>query len=100
MLKLQYPTMMGLHIGDMPLTVLRMLQDFLPLCGKQVLPGPMPRGFILPPGIAEAISLMSPVPHAEFSALRHQQRSAARAFTGKMRLRLLALTVDHGKSHT
>ena len=61
-LKLNCPAICGLHVCDVSLTVVGVLDNLLPIFGKLILPVAVPWGFILPPRITIAGRLMSPVP--------------------------------------
>jgi hypothetical protein len=99
MLKLDYAAVTCLHICDVPLAVLRSLNDFLPLGWKLVLPSPVPFGFWLPPVIAMTNSTMRPMPYSAFSALWHHRGSAPRTLADKARLRFTAQTFNECKFH-
>lgn len=99
MLKLEYPTTIGLNIRDMSLAIGGAVNDFLPVKGKLTFPGAVPLSFVLPPRVAMLPSLVSPVPNPELSALRNNRAGAARAPTLLAGLRLLALSIDQCKSH-
>ena len=81
MLELDYPTIMGLHVSDVSFTVLGMVDDLLPISGKLVFPGAVPRRFWLP--VASALALVSPVPNPNpaKSTLRNHGFAAFLAFT-------------------
>lgn len=74
-------TLIGLHICDVLLTVFGLVDNFLPFDGKLAFPGTVPFGFILPPGVADAFALVSPVPDFDLSALCHHGGSAAGTLT-------------------
>lgn len=78
MLELYHPTTRGFHVCDMTFTGLGMLDNLLPVSWKLVFPGAMPFRFVLPPRIANATLLMSPVANPDFSAPCNHQSSAAR----------------------
>src|SRR5262245_51071911 len=76
-LELNHPPIVGLHICDVAFTVLGMVDDFLPVGGKLVLPGTVPLRFILPPRIAKATPFVSPVPNPVFPALCNHRMVAS-----------------------
>jgi hypothetical protein len=76
-LEFNYPTIIGLHVCDVPFTVFGMVDNLLPISGKLFLPLAVPFRFILPPRIAKATPSMSPVPSVDFSAPCNHVPSAA-----------------------
>jgi len=77
-LEFNHPTITGLHVCDVSFTVFGVVNDFLPFIGKLVFPGAVPFCFVLPPRVAEAASLVSPMPHPDFSALGNHRMIASR----------------------
>jgi hypothetical protein len=69
--------MIGLHVCDVSFAVLGMVDFLVPGIGKLAFPIAMPVGFILPPRIATAATLVSPVPNPDLSALRNYGISTA-----------------------
>jgi hypothetical protein len=76
-LKLNYPTTIGLHVCDVTFAVFRMVDNLLPMNGKLAFPTAVPFRF-LPPWIAEAPPFVSPVPNPDVSALCNRGTSAVR----------------------
>jgi hypothetical protein len=68
MLKLKHPTLIGLYVCYVLLTVFGSLNNFLPILWKLFLPSPVPWGFVLQPRVTEFTWSMSPVPHPYLSA--------------------------------
>jgi hypothetical protein len=99
MLELNYPTVIGLHICDVLLTILASVDKLLPGDGKLLFPSAVPFSFVLPPGVTGASSLVSPVPHPDFSALCDHRMTASRTLAAKIGLSLCALSIDDSKSH-
>ena len=81
MLKLKYPPVVGQHICYVPLSVIGFLADLLPVDGKPVFPSAVPGCLVLPPRVAAAPSLVSPVPDPDFSALGNHRAIASRIGT-------------------
>src|ERR1700720_4177331 len=59
----------------------------------------MPFRFVLPPRIANATLLMSPVANPDLSAFRNHWPSTTKTLTRKIGLSLVALSVDEGPFH-
>lgn len=81
MLELEYPPTICLHIRDVSLTALGILDDLLPIRWKLVFPSTVPLRFILLPRIAMARSLVSPVSDPDFTAPCNHRSSTARTLT-------------------
>jgi hypothetical protein len=78
MLEFEYPTTICLHVRDVALTVLAIVDDLLPISGELVFPSTVPLRFILLPRIAMATPFVSPVPNPDFTAPCNHRLSAAR----------------------
>jgi hypothetical protein len=100
MLEFNYPTVIGLHICDMLLAILTSVDDLLPGHGKLPFPSAVPFSFVLPPRVTGAASLVSPVPHPDFSTLCDHRMIASGTLAAKIGLSFFALSIDEGKSHT
>jgi hypothetical protein len=81
MLELDYPTTLCLHVCDVLLTGFGVLDNLLPVVGKPVFPSAVPVCFVLPPRVAAAASLVSPMPAPDFSALGNHRAIAIRIRT-------------------
>jgi hypothetical protein len=99
MLKLDYPTTLGPDICDVINAVIGWVNNLLPGIRKLCFPIAMPFAFVLPPRITESLSLVSPVPDSDFSALCNHRAITSRTHSGVTGLRFLALPVDHSKLH-
>jgi hypothetical protein len=67
MLKLDNPAVGRLHVGDVSLAIVRVMDDFLPFGRESIFPLTMPESFRLPPMIASTLTSMSPMPYAALS---------------------------------
>ena len=76
MLELDYPTMIGLHICNMFLSVLGLVVNFPPLAGELVLPIAVPFGLGFPPEVAVTSAKMGPMPDPDISTFRHHSGTA------------------------
>jgi hypothetical protein len=92
-LELNYPTIRGLHICDVSFPIFGVVNDFLPISRKVILPCTVPRCLVLPPRIAELLSLVSPVRKPDLSALRDHRVAAARTLPRKTGLSLLTFSI-------
>ena len=99
MLELDYPTTICLHVCDVPLTGFCWVDNLLPVGGKLSFPSAVPFCFVLPPRVAEAASLVSPMPNPLFSALGHHWVIAKQTLARKAGLRFSALSVDVCEFH-
>jgi hypothetical protein len=68
-LELDYPLIIGPHIGDVPFTIFGPEDELLPVDRELVFPIAVPLGFVLPPMITMLCIFMSPVPDSDPSAL-------------------------------
>jgi hypothetical protein len=92
-LELDDEATIGLHVGNVSLSVICDVDDFLPGIGKQAFPFSMPFGFRFPPVIALQLLFMRPVPYPELAALCDDVHSTVRATATEFRLRLLACPI-------
>src|SRR5690606_26784404 len=99
MLKLDHPTLIGLYICDVLLSVIGFMDNLLPAFWKLPFPSAVPFGFVFPPSITSAMSFMGPVPNLDFSAFCNHHFSASRTLAGKIWLGFLALPVYQSKFH-
>ncbi len=97
MLKFNYPPLIGLYICYVFLSVIGLVDNFLPAVGKLSFPSAVPFGFVLPPGIACATSFVGPVPDFDFSALWNHRLTASWTVAEQIGLRLFALSFDDSK---
>jgi hypothetical protein len=81
MLELDYPTTICLHVCDVLLTGFGVVDNLLPVDRKPVFPSAVPVCFVLPPRVAEASALVSPMPDLDFSALGNHRAIATRIRT-------------------
>src|SRR6266853_3383375 len=77
-LELDYPTSICLHICDVLFTGFCLVDNLLPVDRKLSFPNAVPFCFLLPPRVAEAASLVSPMPNPDFSALGNHRVIASR----------------------
>jgi hypothetical protein len=99
-LKLNRPTIKSLHVRDVSFTVLCVAANLLPLSGKLVFPGAVPRRFWLP--VASALAFVSPVPNsnpAKSTLCNHGFAAFLALTTYKTRLRFALLSVHEGEFH-
>lgn len=75
-LELDYPLIDRLYVGNVPLSVVRVLDNLLPIVRELAFPNAMPFCLILLPRIAVAAASMCPMPNADFSALCNLTASA------------------------
>jgi hypothetical protein len=99
MLQLNYPAAVGLYIGNVLLTIVSCLDDFLPTTGKFILPRSVPYAFVFPPRIAGTPCHMSPVPGIYFPALRDHRACTNWACASKAGLGLPAFFVHDREFH-
>jgi len=98
-LELDYPTSICLHICDVLFTGFCLVDNLLPVDRKLSFPNAVPFRFLLPPRVAEAASLVSPMPNPDFSALGNHRVIANRTLAQKIGLSFLALSVDECEFH-
>ena len=70
MLELNHPATVSFNICDVLLSALGMMDNFLPVVGKERFPSAMPFSLVLPPGVTGAAHLVSPMPNLDLAALR------------------------------
>lgn len=99
MLEFDYPAVICLYISYVLLTVISVVNNFLPRFRKLSLPRTVPFGFILPPRITIATPLVRPVPYLHFSALCNRLLIAGRASAGYTWLSLLAHRIYDRELH-
>lgn len=78
MLELDHPAVIGLYIRYVFLAAIGLVDDLLPAFRKLSFPRAMPLGFVFPPWITSATSLVGPVPYVDFTALCNHRLSANR----------------------
>ena len=61
MLELEYPTLIGLYIRDVLLTVIVSVYNLLPVVWKLSFPSTVPFGFVFPPRVTGPIPSMRPM---------------------------------------
>ena len=99
MLEFNYPTTICLHICNVLLTSFCFVDNLLPVDRKLSFPAAVPICFVLPPEVAGAPSLVSPMPNLDFSALGNHRVIASRALARKFGLSFLALSIDEREFH-
>lgn len=99
MLKFDYPAVIGLYICDVLLAILGLVDNLLPIDREFILPRLVPFGFVFPPGVTHATSMMSPVPILDFATFRHHRTIASRADACKAGLGLSPLSVHDSNFH-
>lgn len=92
--------MLGLDICNVLGAVVCLVNNFLPSIGECCLPVAVPFCFVFPPRVAEAPSLVGPMPNPDFSALGNHRVIAIRTAARKIGLSFLALSVDAREFHT
>src|ERR1700730_16641287 len=100
MLEFDYPPMLGLDVCNVLGAVVCVVNNFLPSIGEFCLPFAVPFCFVFPPRVAEAPSLMSPMPNPDFSTLGDHRLIAIRTLARKIGLSFLALSIDEREFHT
>lgn len=98
-LKLQNATMRALHIRNVPLAVWSLPTSLLPVPGEPVLPRPVPLCLRLPPVVAVAGTVMSPMVNTYFAASGAQRGTTAEAKANQSTSGFTAFAVDQGISH-
>jgi hypothetical protein len=83
-----------LDIGAMNFSIGSRMHDLSALFGKQVLPFPVPRSFVFPPGITVATPGMRPVVNDTRATLGHHTRAACGARSMPPRKRFSALVIN------
>lgn len=99
MLEFDYPPMLGPNVCDVLRAVVGVVNNFLPSNSEFRLPFAVPFRFVLPPVVAEAPSLVSPMPNLDFSALGNHRVTASLTLTRKTGLSFLALSIDEREFH-
>lgn len=99
MLELENEPMVGANVGNVLFGQFVVEDNFLPGVFELPLPRPVPRGFGLPPGVADAHALVRPMVNSLVPAFCDHRLGAARTGADKTRLGFMPLPIDKCVPH-